>query len=43
VSADDPIMIVVGIAVVTLAAAVAIFAAAVRAASANPVDALRAD
>jgi ABC-type antimicrobial peptide transport system permease subunit len=43
VSADDPIMIVVGIAVVTLAAALAMLPAAVRAASVNPVDALRGD
>ena len=43
VSADNPIIIAVGIAVVTLAAALAMLPAAVRAASINPVDALRAD
>lgn len=43
VSADDPIIIVAGIAVVTLAAALAMLPAAVRAASVSPVDALRAE
>jgi ABC-type lipoprotein release transport system permease subunit len=43
VSANDPIMIAVGIGVVMFAAALAILPAAVRAASVNPVDALRAD
>lgn len=43
VRADDPTMIVVAIASIALAAALAMLPAAVRAASVNPVDALRAD
>jgi predicted permease len=43
VSPNDPVMIVVGIAVLLLAAVLAMLPAATRAASVNPTEALRAD